>query len=47
LFKKWGFDVPLSAQRAFFTIMLGPRKSYLNSNEDLMRLQSIAGLAKE
>jgi hypothetical protein len=47
LFKKWGFDVPLSAQRAFFTIMLGPRKSYLNSNEDLMRLQFIAGLAKE
>ncbi len=47
LFKNWGFDVPLSAQRAFFTVMLGPRKSYLNSNEDLMRLQSIAGLAKE
>ena len=47
LFKKWGFDVPLSAQRAFFTIMMGPRTSYLKSNEDLERLQSIVNLTKE
>lgn len=46
LFKKWGFDVPLSAQRAFFTIMMGPRTSYLKSNEELERLQSIVDLTK-
>ncbi|KPJ56430.1 MAG: hypothetical protein AMJ42_05335 [Deltaproteobacteria bacterium DG_8] len=47
LFKKWGFDVPLSAQRAFFTIMMGPRISYLRSNEEIERLQSIVNLTKE
>jgi hypothetical protein len=46
LFKKWGFDVPLSAQRAFFTMMMGPRSSYLKNNEELTRLQSIIKLAK-
>lgn len=47
LFKEWGFDVPLSAQRAFFTIIMGPRTSYLKSNEELERLQSIVNLTKE
>jgi len=47
LFKKWGFDVPLSAQRAFFTIMMGPRTSYLKNNEELERLHSIVNLTKE
>ena len=46
-FKKWGFDVPLSAQRAFFTVMLGPRASCLKSNEELVKLQSIVDLAKK
>jgi len=45
LFKKWGFDVPLSAQRAFFTIMVGPRSSCLNSNEEREKLRSIVSLA--
>jgi hypothetical protein len=47
LFKKWGFEVPLSAQRAFFTIMMGPRTSYLKTNEELTRLQSIVNLSKK
>lgn len=47
LFKKWGFDVPLSAQRAFFTMMMGPRTSYLKNNEELEKLQSIINLTKE
>ena len=47
LFRKWGFDVPLSAQRAFFTIMMGPRTSYLKNNEETARLQSIVNLTKE
>ena len=47
LFKKWGFEVPLSAQRAFFTIMMGPRSSYLKTNEELTRLQSIVNLSKK
>jgi len=46
LFKQWGFDVPLSAQRAFFTIMMGPRTSYLKSNEERERLRSIVNLTK-
>lgn len=46
LFKKWGFDVPLSAQRAFFTMLMGPRISYLKSNEELKRLQAIMDLSK-
>ena len=46
LFKKWGFDVPLSAQRAFFTMMMGPRSSYLKNNEELARVQSIINLAR-
>ena len=46
LFKKWGFDVPLSAQRAFFTMMMGPRSSYLKNNDELARIQSIINLAK-
>lgn len=46
LFKKWGFDVPLSAQRAFFTMMMGPRSSYLKNNEELARVQSIIDLAR-
>ncbi|MFC1591158.1 hypothetical protein ACFL43_01405 [Thermodesulfobacteriota bacterium] len=45
LFKKWGFDVPLAAQRAFFTIMVGPRVSYLNTNEELQKLEAIAAMA--
>jgi hypothetical protein len=47
LFKKWGFEVPLAAQRAFFTIMVGPRTSYLKTNEELTRLHSIVNLSKE
>jgi hypothetical protein len=45
LFKEWGFDVPLSAQKAFFTMLVGPRSSYLNSNEELEKLKSIVKLA--
>jgi hypothetical protein len=47
LFRKWGFDVPLSAQRAFFTIMMGPRTSDLKNNEEAARLQTIVNLTKE
>ena len=47
LFKGWGFDVPLSAQRAFFTVMMGPRTSYLKSNEELEKRQTIVKLTKE
>ena len=46
LFKQWGFEVPLSAQRAFFTMMMGPRTSYLTSNEELERLHSIVHLTQ-
>ncbi len=45
LFKEWGFDVPLSAQKAFFTMLVGPRSCYLNSNEELEKLKSIVKLA--
>jgi len=44
LFKKWGFDVPLSAQKAFFTMMSGPRSCYLTSNEALAKLQGVGNL---
>ncbi len=47
LFRKWGFDVPLSAQRAFFTIMMGPRTGDLKNNEETARLQAIVDLTKE
>lgn len=47
LFKKWGFEVPLSAQRAFFTMLMGPRKSYLKTNAELAKLQSIIELPKQ
>jgi len=45
LFKEWGFDVPLSAQKAFFTMLVGPRSCDLNSNEELEKLKSIVKLA--
>jgi hypothetical protein len=41
LFKKEGFEVPLSAQKAFFTILVGPRESYLKSNEELQRVEDL------
>jgi hypothetical protein len=41
LFKKEGFEVPLSAQKAFFTILMGPRESYLKSNEELQRVEDL------
>jgi len=47
LFRRWGFDVPLSAQRAFFTIMMGPRTSDLKNNEEAARLQAIVSLTRE
>jgi len=47
LFKKWGFDVPLSAQKAFFTMMMGSRTSYLKNNEELEKLQNMVNLTKE
>ena len=46
LFKKWGFDVPLAAQRAFFTMLMGPRASYLKNNDELGKLQAIVNLTK-
>jgi len=46
LFKKWGFNVPLSAQRAFFTIFMGPRTSYIKGNQELEKLQSVVNLTK-
>ena len=46
LFKQWGFDVPLSAQRAFFTMMMGPRSGYLKSNEERERLHAIVHLTQ-
>ena len=47
LFRKWGFDVPLAAQRAFFTIMMGLRTSYLKSNDDLEKLHFITALSSK
>jgi len=41
LFKKEGFEVPLSAQRAFFTILFGPREAYLKNNEELQRVEDL------
>jgi hypothetical protein len=41
LFKKEGFEVPLNAQRAFFTLLMGPREAYLKNNEELQRVEDV------
>jgi hypothetical protein len=41
LFKREGFEVPLNAQRAFFTTLMGPREAYLKSNEELQRVEDL------
>lgn len=41
LFKKEGFEVPLSAQRAFFTILMGPRDAYLKNDGERQRVEDL------
>jgi hypothetical protein len=41
MFKKWGFDVPLMAQKAFFMITHGARECYMKSNEDMKKLEAL------
>ena len=40
-FKIRGFDVPLSAQRAFFTMMFGTKECYIKNNQERRNLNAI------